>query len=128
MNARPSPAEHLPLAPHVFQILLALLDGDLHGYSILKDIARRTDGEMVLGTSTVYAALKRMAASGLLSEVAGPAEDESGGPPRQYYRITELGRSVAREEGLRIRRLHGMVTESSLFDALGAPAAAEERP
>jgi len=128
MNARRSPAEHLPLSPHVFQILLSLLHADLHGYSILKDIARRTDGEMVLGTSTVYAALKRMAASGLLSDVAGPAEDESGGPPRQYYRITELGRSVAREEGLRIRKLHGMVTAGALLGPLGAPAGAEERP
>jgi DNA-binding PadR family transcriptional regulator len=128
MNAPLNPGDHLPLAPHVFQILLSLLDGDLHGYSILKDIARRTDGEMVLGTSTVYAALKRMAAAGLLSEADGPAEDESGGPPRQYYRITALGRSVAREEGLRIRKLHGMVAASSLFDALGTPAGAEERP
>ncbi len=127
MNA-PAASGHLPLAPHVFQILLSLLDGDLHGYSILKDIARRTDGEMVLGTSTVYAALKRMAASGLLTEVDGPREDGSGGPPRQYYRITERGRSVAREEGLRVRRLHGMVARSSLFDALREPTGAEERP
>ncbi|NJD20069.1 MAG: helix-turn-helix transcriptional regulator, partial [Gemmatimonadetes bacterium] len=113
---------------HVFQILLSLLDGDLHGYSILKDIVRRTDGEMHLGTSTVYAALKRMAASGLLTEVEGPREDESGGPPRQYYRLTERGRSAAREEGLRIRKLHGMVAQSSLLDPFGAPAGAEERP
>jgi DNA-binding PadR family transcriptional regulator len=128
MTAPLSPGDHLPLAPHVFQILLSMLDGDQHGYSILKDIARRTDGEMVLGTSTVYAALKRLAASGLLSEVDGRAEDGSGGPPRQYYRLTELGRSVARAEGRRIGRLQGMVAESSLFGPFGSPAGAEERP
>jgi DNA-binding PadR family transcriptional regulator len=128
MNQTTQPSDHLPLAPHVFQILLSLLGGDLHGYSILKDIARRTDGEMALGTSTVYAALKRMVGSGLLAEVPASAREESGGPPRQYFRITELGRAVAREEGLRIHRLHGMLAETSLLDALGGPAGAEERP
>ncbi len=126
MSSPGNPGDHLPLPPHVLQILLSLLGGDLHGYSIRKDITRRTAGEMVLGTSTVYAALKRMVGSGLLAEVEGPPRAESGGPPRQYYRITELGRAVAREEGLRIRRLHGMLAETSLFEARGTPAGAEE--
>lgn len=115
-----------PLAPHVFQILLSLLQGDMHGYSILKDVARRTDGEMKLGTSTVYAALKRMVDGGLLAEVPTPSDAESAGPPRQYYRITELGRTVAREEGLRIRRLNEMVASSPLFDAMGPGVGTQE--
>jgi DNA-binding PadR family transcriptional regulator len=106
----------LPLAPHSFQILLSLLERDLHGYSIIKDIDARTGGETVLGTSTVYAALKRMVQEGLLQETDGPAEDSSGGPKRRYFRITELGRDVARAEGFRIRRLQEMISATALMD------------
>ncbi len=126
MSKETNPGDHLPLAPHVFQILLSLLDGEMHGYSILKDIARRTGGEMTLGTSTLYAALRRMVESGLLAEVETPRGAESGGPQRQYYGLTPGGRAVARAEALRIRRLDRMVAESSLFDALGRAAGQEE--
>ena len=59
---------HLPLAPHVFQILLSLLKEDLHGYALLKDIAERTEGEVTLGTSTLYSAVQRMVREGFLEE------------------------------------------------------------
>jgi len=109
------PGTHLPLSPHSFQILLSLLDRELHGYSLIKDIQERTGGEMVLGTSTAYAAIKRMVQDGLLEEAEPPPADISGGPRRRYYRITDFGRQVARAEGLRIRRLQQMVTASSLL-------------
>jgi DNA-binding PadR family transcriptional regulator len=109
------PDQFLPLAPHAFQILLSLLDGDRHGYSLVKDIHERTQGEMTLGTSTVYAAVKRMSEEGLLEIAPGPALEASGGPRRRYYRITELGRQVARAEGLRITRLQRMVAQTSLL-------------
>lgn len=119
MTQRDDPHRHLPLAPHSFQILLSLLDGEMHGYSLIKDIERRTGGEMVLGTSTVYAALKRMADDGLLTAVDPPRNEASGGPPRRYYRITPFGRTVARAEGRRITRLHQMVRDTSLLSGTG---------
>jgi DNA-binding PadR family transcriptional regulator len=128
MTSDPSPDRYLPLAPHDFQVLLSLLDRDLHGYALIKDIEDRTDGETVLGTSTLYAALKRMEEGGLLEEAPGPGRQTSGGPRRRYYRITELGREVARAEGLRIRRLDRMVGESSLLDGPGAVVAREVEP
>ena len=115
MTPSADPSLFLPLAPHAFQILLSLLDRDLHGYSLIKDIEGRTGGEMMLGTSTVYAAIKRMVQDGLLEEADPPQTETSGGPRRRYYRITAFGRRVARAEGLRIRRLQQMVAESSLL-------------
>jgi len=110
------PHRHLPLAPHSFQILLSLLDRELHGYSIIKDIEARTGGEMMLGTSTVYAAIKRMVQEGLLEATEASGVKPSGGPKRRYYRITDYGRTVARAEGLRITRLQDMVAGTSLLD------------
>jgi DNA-binding PadR family transcriptional regulator len=122
------PSLHLPLAPHAFQILLSLLEGDRHGYSLIKDIEERTRGEMVLGTSTVYAAVKRMVEEGLLQEAPEPAQESSGGPRRRYYRITDFGREVARAEGLRINRLQRMVTESALLDETRSPLVGKVNP
>ncbi len=117
---------HLPLRPHIFQILLSLLDTEMHGYSIIKDIERRTDGEVVLGTSTLYAAIKRMVAAGLLMESEGPSKGESADERRRYYRLTDLGREVAQEEALRIRRLGQMVASAGLLDSSSGAGAAEE--
>ena len=128
MNAVPDLSGRLPLAPHLFQILLSLLQGDLHGYALLKDIAHRTDGEVVLGTSTLYAALQRLVKDGYLEEAEPSQPEETQGPPRKYFRITEAGRALAREEARRIDRLHRMVAESALFDSLGVPEAVEEKP
>ena len=120
------PKAHLPLRPHVFQILLSLLETEMHGYSIVKDIEGRTDGEVVLGTSTLYAAIKRMVAAGLLRESDGPPGGESTDERRRYYRITDLGREVAQEEALRIRRLGQMVASTGLLDSSSVAGAVED--
>ncbi|MGW8267660.1 MAG: PadR family transcriptional regulator [Longimicrobiales bacterium] len=111
----PNPDEHLPLPPHAFQILLSVLDGERHGYAIIKDIEERTGGEMMLGTSTAYAAIKRMERDGLLEGTDGPRGRPSAGPRRRYYRLTDFGRAVARAEGVRIERLQRMIEGSSLL-------------
>ena len=128
MNAPPDFRDRLPLTPHVFQILLSLLKGDLHGYALLKDIARRTDGEMVLGTSTLYAAVQRLVKDGFLQEVDAPSDEQSRGPARKYFRITETGRALARAEARRVDRLHRMVANTGLSTALGVAGGGEERP
>ena len=126
MASAPDIQDQLPLAPHLFQILLSLLQRDLHGYALLKDIAERTDGEVVLGTSTLYAALQRLVKDGYLEEADPPSDEDAQGPPRKYFRITEAGRGLAREEARRIDRLHRMVADSALFDSLGVTGALEE--
>ncbi len=125
MNAPRDPGAYLPLAPHSFQILLAFLDEDLHGYAVIKEVEARSGGKTVLGTSTVYAAIKRMVGDGLLVDAPAPPREASGGPRRRYYRITELGRRVARAEGARISELHEMAERSSLGGHRGSAATGE---
>jgi DNA-binding PadR family transcriptional regulator len=115
MRPNPDPGDHIPLSPPAFQILLSLLEGARHPYSILKAIQDRTGGEMVLGTSTVYSAIKRMVREGLLQEVSGPEVEVSRGPSRRYYALTEFGLAVTRAEGARISRLHRMIRETALL-------------
>jgi DNA-binding PadR family transcriptional regulator len=71
------------LSPQVFHILLALADQDLHGYAIVQDVAARTDGEVRLTASTLYAALKRLLDDGWIVELDKADDDD---PRRRYYR------------------------------------------
>jgi DNA-binding PadR family transcriptional regulator len=108
------PDKFVPLTTPVFQILLSLVDGgDLHGYAIIQDVAHRTDGEVSLTASTLYAAIKRMLDGGLVHEVEAPAE--TGGAPRRCYRISREGRRVAREEAERLERAVRMAREKRLL-------------
>ena len=106
--------EFLPLSPAVFNILLALSDGEArHGYGISKEVERRTEGTVRLGPGTLYGGIKRMISQGLIVEEAAnegePEDAQSGGgheERRRYYRITGSGREVASAEA---RRLEGLV-------------------
>jgi DNA-binding PadR family transcriptional regulator len=120
------PRDPAPLSPPVFQILLSLVDADLHGYALIQDIRARTDGEVDLTASTLYGAIKRMVADGLITEVAParPAEDD---PRRRYYRITRAGRDTARAEAARLERLTAMARAKKLLPAL-RPAPASRSP
>src|SRR5690348_5595584 len=95
-----------PLTTPVFQILLSLIDGDLHGYAIIQDVATRTQGEIHLTASTLYAAIKRLLDAGLIQEIEAPGA--SGGAPRRCYRLTREGRRAAREEAERLARTVAM--------------------
>jgi DNA-binding PadR family transcriptional regulator len=94
------PVDRLPLTVPVFQILLALVDQDLHGYALIQDIDRRTAGEVRLTASTLYGALARMLDGGLLVEVTPEAEQER----RRRYRISRRGRGLLRQEAERLAR------------------------
>ena len=94
-------------------ILLSLAGGDLHGYALLQDIERQTEGELTPGTGTLYAALQRLMDDGLITEppgLPGPDEDQR----RRYYRITRAGREVARAESGRMQRVLDLARERSL--------------
>src|SRR6267378_312217 len=94
------------LAPATFEILLALVGGERHGYAIMKEVTARTDGAVRLGPGTLYGALKRLLKSGLVEEGGERADPELGDDRRRYYRLTKLGLLVARMEA---RRLEAMV-------------------
>ena len=113
-----------PLTAPVFQILLSLVDEDLHGYALIQDIRARTDGEVDLTASTLYAAIKRLVTAELIAEVQAP-RGEKPDPRRRYYRITRTGRETLRAEAARLERLTAMARSKKLLPALRAAAAKE---
>jgi DNA-binding PadR family transcriptional regulator len=97
------PARFLPLTPAVYHILLALADGERHGYGIMQEVAQLTAGRVRLGPGTLYGSIKRMLADGLIQESDGPGEAEE--ERRRYYRLTGLGEAVVRAESERLAAL-----------------------
>ena len=94
--------------------LVALADGEKHGYAILKEIARRTDGRVRLSAGTLYALIKRATADGLIvesNERPDPALDDER---RRYYRLTSLGRRVAAGEIARLESIVEMARAKNL--------------
>jgi|SRR4051812_4338533 DNA-binding PadR family transcriptional regulator len=104
-RADPPPDELLPLPSATFHILMAVADGDRHGYAIIQDVAARTDGAVVLSAGTLYRSIQRMLEQGLLEEVEERPAPELDDERRRYYRITSFGRSVARAESARLAGL-----------------------
>src|SRR5204863_7043415 len=95
----------LPLPPVTFHILLALADGDRHGYAIIQDIAHRTNGELKLGAGTLYRSIQRMLEQGLVVETRDRPAPEHDDERRRYYRITPAGTTAARDEARRLAQL-----------------------
>jgi DNA-binding PadR family transcriptional regulator len=95
----------LPLPASEFQILLALADGERHGYAIMQEIERRSAGAVRLGPGTLYGSIKRMLAAGLIEESDARPAASSDDERRRYYRITVLGRLAATAEARRMERL-----------------------
>ena len=94
----------LPLTPQQFHILLALTDGDRHGYAIIQDVAARTGGALRLGTGTLYTAIARLDALALIAESPRrPKKDDDD--RRRYYRLTALGHTVLQAETARLDAL-----------------------
>jgi DNA-binding PadR family transcriptional regulator len=95
----------LPLPPATFHILLALAEGDRHGYAIILEIGVRTGGTVRLSAGTLYRSIQRMQEQGLIEETRDrPAPDEDD-ERRRYYRLTEFGSAVARAEAARLTQL-----------------------
>ena len=93
-----------PMAPAVFQILIALADQPLHGYGIMLDIAERSDGKVKMSPGTLYGSIKQMLEDSLIEEIAArPAADDD--ERRRYYRLTREGREAARQEMARMSAL-----------------------
>ena len=99
------PDSFLPLPPATFQILMALADGERHGYAIMQEVGERSAGAVRLGPGTLYGALKRLLESGLVAESGERADPAIDDERRRYYRLTDLGLSVARAEARRMEEI-----------------------
>ena len=110
----PRPDDFLPLTPVAFEILLSLTGGERHGYAIMREVEGRTEGRMSLHAGTLYRALARLVESDLLEELPeGAVED--GDERRRYYRLTALGRAVARAEARRLEKQVGAARVQGLL-------------
>ena len=101
------PRDFLPLKPVDLQLLLALSDEERHGYGLVQEIARRTDGLVILDAGNLYRVIKRLADDGLLAESDRRAAPDLGNERRRYYRLTALGGRVLGAELQRLRELLG---------------------
>lgn len=85
-----------------FQVLVALADGEKHGYGIGKEVLSRTDGQVRLGAATLYTVIKRLLEQGYIDESMARPDPESDDERRRYYRLTPRGRKAAEAEALRL--------------------------
>ena len=99
MRSNPRPADFLPLTPAVLHILLALADGEQHGYAVAQAVEALTEGTVRMGPGTLYGSLDRMIEAGLVAK--GNIQD----PRRIYYRLTALGQTTLRAETERLSRV-----------------------
>jgi DNA-binding PadR family transcriptional regulator len=101
----------LPLPPPVFHMLLALLQGERHGYALKREVLRRTNGRLNLGAGALYGSIARMVERGLIEESETRPDLHLDDERRRYYRITPLGRRVAQAEASRMRDLVRLAEE-----------------
>jgi DNA-binding PadR family transcriptional regulator len=105
----PSPESFLPLTPAVFHVLLALADGERHGYTIMQEVVENTAGRVKMGPGTLYGTLKRLLGVGLVEESDERPDPEMDDERRRYYRLTDLGQKVVKAEA---QRYAGLVREA----------------
>jgi DNA-binding PadR family transcriptional regulator len=101
----PNPADFLPLTPAVLHILLALADGELHGYAVAHAVEALTEGTVRMGPGTLYGSIGRMVASGLIEESVRARGRGADDERRRFYRLTTLGRRVLESEADRLARV-----------------------
>ncbi|MBN2001919.1 MAG: PadR family transcriptional regulator [Anaerolineae bacterium] len=120
-----NPEDLLPLTPVVFHILLALSDGERHGYSIMKTVEVQTDGHIKMGPGTLYGSIKRMLAAGLIAEADERPDPEMDDSRRRYYCITALGSRALSLEAARMAQAVKLAQQKHLLpERLSAQEAA----
>lgn len=97
---KPVPEDALPLTPAVYHILLALYDGEKHGYAIMQEVEAVTNGSIRMGSGTLYGSIKRMLRDDLIEEAPELSDSE-----RRFYRLTAFGKSVTEAESRRLASL-----------------------
>src|SRR3981189_2870356 len=102
-------SQFLPLSPASLHILLALAREDLHGYGIMQEVARQSEGQYKLGPGTLYDNLQKLMNQGMVEEADAPSLYDD--PRRRYYKLSRFGRSVLSVE---ITRLDAVVRQAKL--------------
>ena len=108
------PQALLPLPPVTFHILIALADGDRHGYAIIQDVAARTDGALTIQAGTLYRSIQRMLEQGLVVETLSRPAAGDDDERRRYYHLTPFGRTVAKAEAGRLEQMIRLARASGL--------------
>jgi DNA-binding PadR family transcriptional regulator len=104
------------MTPLTYQILLALADGDRHGYGIIKEIEERSGAGAAPSTGALYLALQRIAGDDLIAESPERPSGEDDAR-RRYYRLTGGGRSRAEQESVRLAALVAVARDKKLIPA-----------
>ena len=104
----------LPMKPTQYLMLLALTDGDRHGYGLKKEILQRTDGRVKLGAGTLYRSIRQLVDLGLIEESDQRPDPALDDERRRYFRLTPLGREAARAETERLADLVRIAQSSRL--------------
>ena len=112
----PLTSEFKPMRPVEFYILLALAEGNLHGYGIIQSTLERSHGEVRLDPGTLYRAIVRLRDHELLVEKPRRAAVDLDHKRRRYYAITALGTKVAAAEA---RRMTGLVEDARISSLIG---------
>jgi DNA-binding PadR family transcriptional regulator len=115
LNRRQDPSALLPLPQSAFHILLALADGERHGYSITKEVTESTGGKIRLGSGTLYRQLRQMCTDGWIGEIERDDEDAMG---RRYYKLTPWGRRIAQAEAARLEELVALARSRHLLPVI----------
>jgi DNA-binding PadR family transcriptional regulator len=95
----------LPLPASVMHIVVALADGEKHGYAIMRDVAELSAGTVRMGSGTLYGSIKRMLTQGLIEEADERPDPALDDQRRRYYRLTAFGRRVGAAEHERLAAL-----------------------
>lgn len=104
-----------PLTPAVFYILLALASRERHGYEIMKQVKHDSQGQVKMGTGTLYGSLKRMLADDLIEEAGDRPDPALDDERRRYYRLTDLGRQAFDAELQRYARVVSLAGQRRLL-------------
>ena len=113
-NAYFDPDSLLPLPSAAFHILVALADGDRHGYAIMQDVAAGTGGRLRLNPGTLYTTIRRLLEQGLVVELDERPDPEEDDERRRYYRLTDMGRDVAKAEAARLQQALAFARQAGL--------------
>jgi DNA-binding PadR family transcriptional regulator len=97
-----NPEDLIPLTPAVFNILLALADGEKHGYGIMLEVETNTHGQITMGPGTLYGSIKRMLKASLIEESDARPDPKVDDQRRKYYQLTGLGQRTLRLEAERL--------------------------
>lgn len=118
-TTRVNPEDLLPLTPAVFHVLLALADGERHGYAIMQEVAEHTDGRIKMGPGTLYGTVKRLIEARLIEESDERPDPHLDDERRRYYRLSGLGQRVVQAEA---ERYAAMVKVARGKKLIGKPA------